>query len=98
MRTAAQGEMDRLFRHVEQRLAAAPNVEELLVSGLVEGAGGFASRPALRALLARSSPIAGQDRPFLSWRRSSGQSRCGPTPPSAVSSRRNVPPSAWPSG
>jgi AcrR family transcriptional regulator len=64
MRVAAQVEAGRLFRHFEQRLAAASDVEELLVTGLVEGARSFAGRPALRALLAHASPVAHADRPF----------------------------------
>ena len=64
LRAAAQVEAGRLFQHFEGRLAAACGVEELLVTGLVEGARSFAERPALRALLAHSSPVAYPDRPF----------------------------------
>ena len=64
MRAAAQVEAGRLFEHFEERLAAALDVEELLVTGLVEGARSFAARPALRALLAHGSPVAHPERPF----------------------------------
>ena len=64
MRAAAQVEAGHLFRHFEERLAAASDLEELLVTGLVEGARSFAARPALRALLAHASPIADAERPF----------------------------------
>lgn len=63
MRAAAQVEAGHLFRHFEERLAAASDLEELLVTGLVEGARSFAARPALRALLAHASP-ADPERPF----------------------------------
>jgi AcrR family transcriptional regulator len=64
MRTAAQVEAGRLFEHFEERLAAADDLEELLVTGLVEGARSFAARPALRALLAHASPVPDPERPF----------------------------------
>jgi len=64
VRAAAQVEAGRLFEHFEARLAAAFDIEELLVTGLVEGARSFAARPALRALLAHASPVANPDRPF----------------------------------
>jgi AcrR family transcriptional regulator len=64
MRAAAQVEAGRLFRHFEERLKAASDLEELLVTGLVEGARSFAARPALRALLAHASPVPDPERPF----------------------------------
>lgn len=64
MRAAAQVEAGRLFQHFEERLTAASDIEELLVTGLVEGAKSFAARPALRALLAHASPVPDPDRPF----------------------------------
>ena len=64
MRAAAQVEAGRLFEHFEERLTAASNIEELLVTGLVEGARSFAARPALRALLAHASPVPDPERPF----------------------------------
>lgn len=64
MRAAAQVEAGRLFQHFEERLTAATDIEELLVTGLVEGARSFAARPALRALLAHASPMADPERPF----------------------------------
>ena len=64
MRAAAQVEAGRLFRHFEEQLTAASDLEELLVTGLVEGARSFAARPALRALLAHASPVPDPERPF----------------------------------
>lgn len=64
LRTAVEVEAGRLFDHFEARLAAASDIEDLLVTGLVEGARSFAARPALRALLAHASPTANPERPF----------------------------------
>ena len=64
LRTAVEVEAGRLFDHFEARLAAASDIEDLLVTGLVEGARSFAARPALRALLAHASPSANPERPF----------------------------------